>query len=895
MAFVATLTGTGRNCTLTSGQPTMTVSSNTGLVVGATIQGTGIPTGTKITIINGNNITMSANATTGGTQSLIFSSVFGSVLTIVLNASGDVATWQNVFNAGFGIMQGTKNLFFSGALQVNFGSIVAGATFNHQDWTVEWGDTGRVQFDSGLLAGTHLGGYDTAGSLQVRGAGPTFIFSPGASLPAGGYSLFANTGNLLTQGGTFRMHNLRIITRAGSSANRSPSFTSVRDFMDVENLILDYSEATGTNASIGCGYGTILNPKIIQGNSGLARTNANSVGNIIGLQFLGIFTDSPNAKFAIPHNYVMEEYTPQVTNAQTIGGFQSNSTETFANINLSAPGWGLNDLKTKYFRYGGTNIINFPRRVSFDINDSTGANLTGVTLFIRSGENIVLNAVQAGDYSANTQALVLTWNTAISSYRVANIILDTINQIAQIRKYGFIEQSTSYSLNNNTYSQPFFMLADTSLNGISEATAAAISTVGINWATKTIKPTANLTYDQINARIAWELAQTANSAQTDPRSVVGKRMTLATGWSLIVNNGITITSGTNIDFIQIPTVTLNGTGKIEAIYGTSAGTSTALELRSISNNSVYLVADDTTKNTILYGVNNTGANQNYKVYFPPGSNGTKILVAREKYGFQRRADVITLSTGEMWYTFIDIEDVAIASPLATVQSYTVLDTSRKLYDYTAYRRLEEKFIKLGQICNRGGSNIELDSNLSMIVNKDATQILDIVNNVLTIKTTALAGDTFFGKIVAFGTNTITRASNEIITINIEDANGDSSINIQGGSGSYEVWKVANGTSEDDYTSGTKLADTGLGIYRFLGTIGFYILVRDKTKNNRDTCSMLKGNYDIGLYSGSSQIQLAQAPLVVDNNAILKELVVKLGVINQGVKNSSLFIPHKTDI
>ena len=40
MAFVATLTGTGRNCTLTSGSATMTVSSNTGLVVGATIQGT---------------------------------------------------------------------------------------------------------------------------------------------------------------------------------------------------------------------------------------------------------------------------------------------------------------------------------------------------------------------------------------------------------------------------------------------------------------------------------------------------------------------------------------------------------------------------------------------------------------------------------------------------------------------------------------------------------------------------------------------------------------------------------------------------------------------------------------------------------------------------------------
>ena len=58
MAFVATLTGAGRNCTLTSGSPTMTVSSNTGLVVGATIQGTGIPAGTKITAIAGTTITI---------------------------------------------------------------------------------------------------------------------------------------------------------------------------------------------------------------------------------------------------------------------------------------------------------------------------------------------------------------------------------------------------------------------------------------------------------------------------------------------------------------------------------------------------------------------------------------------------------------------------------------------------------------------------------------------------------------------------------------------------------------------------------------------------------------------------------------------------------------------
>jgi hypothetical protein len=543
MAFVATLTGTGRNCTLTSGQPTMTVSSATGLVVGATIQGTGIPTGTKITAINGTTITMSANATAGGTQSLIFSSVLGSVLTIVLNASGDLATWQNVFNAGFGILQGTKSLFFAGALQVNFGSIVAGATFDHQDWTVEWGDTGRLQFDSGLLAGTQLGGYDTAGTLRIKAAGPTFIFNPGASNPAGGYSLFANTGGLLTQGGTFRMHDLRIIVRAGSSANRSPAFTSVRDFMDVENLILDYSEAAGTNASIGCGFGTILNPKYIRGNSGLARTNTNSIGNVIGLQFLGIFTETPEAKFAIPNNYVMEEYAPQITNTQVLGGFQDNTTETFANINLTSPNWGLSDLITKYQRYGGPNEIRFPRRVSFELNDSVGSNLTDVTLFIRSGATTIVNAVQTGDYSANTQALVLNWTGSIASYRVANTITNTIAQVAQFRKNGFISQSVSYNLNTAPYSQPIFMLADPAYGSVTPAQAAALTGVALDYTNKVITGSAARNLDQVYAFGQFSQALPANSTQADFQFSNAGTYSLINAWRLLWNSGA-LTMGT---------------------------------------------------------------------------------------------------------------------------------------------------------------------------------------------------------------------------------------------------------------------------------------------------------------------------------------------------------------
>jgi hypothetical protein len=853
----------------------MTVSSNTGLVVGATIQGTGIPAGTKINSISGTTVVMSENATTGGTQSLIFSSVPGSILTIVLNASGDVATWQNVFNAGFGILQGTKSLLHPGALIVRFGSIVSGARFDHQDWTVEFGTSGRVQFDSGLLAGEQRGGYDIAGSLLVKAAGPTFVFNPGPDAPLGGYSLFLNTGSFLAQGGLFRMHNPRFVVRAGTAANRSPAFTSVRDNMDVENLIMDYSEATGTNASIGCGYGTILNPRIIQANSGLSRTNVNSVGNVIGLQFLGIFTDSPHAKFAIPNNTTMEAYAPQVTSTQLIGGFQDNTTETFANIDLTSPGWGLTDLITRYQRFGGPNTINFPRRVAFTFSDSVGAALTGVTLFIRSGATTVLNAVQAGNYSANTQALVLQWTALVSAYRAPNTVINTISQVAQVRRYGFVEQSTSYSLNTAPYSQPFFMLADTSLSGISESTAAALTTVGIDWTNRTITPTADLTYDQINARIAWELAQTANSAQADPRTVVGNNLTLASGWSLVVNTGRTISAGTALNYLFVPTITLNGTGRITAVYATSVGTSTVWEFQDVQVGSSLIVYDSS--NVTRYYQGNVTTAGNYAFYIAPGVTGT-FTYAVEKYGTRREQGTFAANTGGLLF-FVPsyAEDVGITETnQATVAGYTVIDTSSKFYDRTALFRLTEQGIKKGQMATRAGTAIEL-GNFSVIVKQDAASVYSVSGTTITIKSNILAGDSKFNTLIAIPPATVVADTNEVLTINIEDANGNSSLTINGGDGVFELWKVTTATATADYATGTLLDTVGNEVYRFIGVAGFDIVGVDTNSNIRRRTSMAKGVYTQAFYVGD-QIQLAQAPQVNEINTKVDLMQVDLEAI-----------------
>jgi hypothetical protein len=873
MAFAATLTGTARNVTATAGSPNVTVTNTAGFVVGATVQGMSWPAGTKIvSFVANTSAVFSVNyPSTSGTGTCIFSSVYGSTLTIQLTASGDVATWQNVFNAGFGLLQGTKSLFHPGALTITFGSIVAGARFDHQDWTVEYGSGGRQIFDSGLLAGEQRGGYDIAGSLLIKAAGPTFIFTSWNNGNPGGSSMFQNTGGLMTQGGTFRMHDARFIMRTGGS-NAAFAFYSLRDNMIVENLILDYSEHTGANASIGFAYGTVLNPKIIQCNSGFSSGNGTAIGNLIGLQFLGIFTDSPAAKFAIQNNYVMEGYAPQVTSAQSIGGFQANSTETFANIDLTSPGWGLNDLKTKYLRFGGPNTINFPRRVTFEFNDSTGTNLTGTTLYIKSGSIDVINAVQAGDYSANTQALVGNWS-ASGGYRVATTLIDTISQVAQVRKYGYIQQSTSYSLNLAPYSQPFFMLTDTSLSGINEATAAAITTAGINWSTKTITPTTDLTYDQINARIAYELAQTTNSAQADPRTILGSNLTLATGWSLIVNTGRTISTGSNITYLYVPTITLNGTGKITAVYATSAGTSTVLELNTPSDGYSLCIfkADGTTK----YFASDVNAGS-YYVYFTPAEAGTYYLAA-EKYGQKRTADTLVLSGGNVWYNITDQEDVGITDNKATASAYTTLSTTSQIYDATAYFRLSETGIKLGQLVARDGLYLDF-GNYNVKIKDDASAIVGVSSGTITYKSIVVNETTKYNAMKATPPKTITPTDTEIINVLIEDANGDSQLSILGGDNlGYELWKVTTATATDDYATGTLLTTLATNAlpYRFIGISGFDIVGRDVSSGVRRRSSMLKGTYEQAFYVGN-QIQLAtDAPQLQENNDKLDELILKI--------------------
>jgi hypothetical protein len=185
---------------------------------------------------------------------------------------------------------------------------------------------------------------------------------------------------------------------------------------------------------------------------------------------------------------------------------------------------------------------------------------------------------------------------------------------------------------------------------------------------------------------------------------------------------------------------------------------------------------------------------------------------------------------------------------------------------------------------------------SMLVNQSAIDVasFNFSTKLLTVKSSSLGIGTTYEKIITTPPETIEANTTEVITCPIEDANGDSSLTIQGGSGNFTLWKISNATAEDDYATGTNLGSVGNVTFRFLQAPGFKIVVRDNTTSFRQVVSMDKGIYTTGLFFGD-QVQLAQSAEVTLINNKVDVIGVDLVTINNGVKKASKFIPHSQDL
>jgi hypothetical protein len=386
--------------------------------------------------------------------------------------------------------------------------------------------------------------------------------------------------------------------------------------------------------------------------------------------------------------------------------------------------------------------------------------------------------------------------------------------------------------------------------------------------------TTNFTTVTINATASSKISYNATTNALTIKSTTLSSNSTVTRW----NNA----SGT-ISF-------LNGS-KIEAIYQDSTGTSTTLEISGFDANSSVYVEDNSAVQK-YYSASATGT---VTVYIPPTGTGSWYY-AVEKYGNQRQSDFFTFSGGLKSIIVKALTDTGISvTNQTTVSAYTSLNTPDKIYDYVAYLRLSVPHISYGQIVFKNGTALDLQD-ASMLVNQSAIDVasFNFSTKLLTVKSSSLGIGTTYEKIITTPPETIEANTTEVITCPIEDANGDSSLTIQGGSGNFTLWKISNATAEDDYATGTNLGSVGNVTFRFLQAPGFKIVVRDNTTSFRQVVSMDKGIYTTGLFFGD-QVQLAQSAEVTLINNKVDVIGVDLVTINNGVKKASKFIPHNTDI
>jgi hypothetical protein len=319
---------------------------------------------------------------------------------------------------------------------------------------------------------------------------------------------------------------------------------------------------------------------------------------------------------------------------------------------------------------------------------------------------------------------------------------------------------------------------------------------------------------------------------------------------------------------------LNGAA-IQGVYQDSTGTSTVLTISGFDAGSAVYVEDN---NEIekFYSASATGM---ITVYIPPTATGSWYY-AVEKYGNQRQSDFFTFSGGFKDIVVKALVDVGITETnIATVGAYTALENPDKIYDYVAYLRTTTPHISYGQITFKDGTSLFLEDS-SMLVDQDFADVaeFDYTNKILFIRTLVLNEGSTYTLIKTNPPATIEPVTTEIINVLIEDANGDSKLNILGGDNEgYELWKVTNATPTDDYEDGellTTLADNTES-FRFIGITGFAIVGRDVSSGVRRRSSMEKGVYNQAFYVGD-QIQLAtNAPQLIENNQKLDELILKV--------------------
>ena len=895
MAFARTavsITGT-----LTSGSTSVTsVSSTAQLFTGMLVYGVGIQSDTLINTIAGTTITLNKAATASGstaitgqyiTQTGTDTNLSGlqGLTGVTSIVSGTSPRYKAIYDVGTNQLrfQGTvthdpdQEMIVSG---LQNGVRIESGTYNFGIVTTVNGKTSYSKSSGFEL--TYGGALASQFPIQLIGG--TFNWRGGIIRLAGAWSMSGGTFN--QQGDTSIIYN----TNAGSQIQ-------IRSTLPAANMSFSKIRLAGANSVF---FWTTNSYSSISANmeNGAIQTPA------------GLGTTQTYADFSFANNQSAADfYLNQLSGTSSTLSIAKNPDVVPRVLQLNTGAYG---------------VVETRESVTFNMSDSAGVSAANIVGYIkdtnngsRTNENqlntytsdqvyvatsTVGGVLNLGDVLVNVQMRnPAATNTVKQDYR-GNYGTTSVDFNVYLGGYEYQQTVTRQTLlGNGGRSVAWTMFNDSNVTASRTAALAYIGTkFNIDPVAKTVTVASNATLDELyDATKAYKYQGTKTAVETPTISDLilaasGSNLTAYTGWTLIVNTGVTLNKGTKFSFVQFTTVTINGSGKITAVYGSSAGVSTSLELRSVKPGASYVVANNSTKATILFGVNNEVTAQNYTVYFPPGSSGTQVYVARKYYGDLLDFEVITLAEGELWYQFVDITDEGITQTnKTTVQNYTALENTNKLYDYIGYYQTTEPGIKLGNLVIRAGTQLQFGS-YSGVVNQSASNVFAISGSTITIKSTVLDGTTKYDTIIATPPATWEPTTNEVLSVNIEDANGDSSVTIQAGSVStYEIWKITDATPPDDYDTGTLLDTVGPGKYRFIHADGYKMVIRDTNSNYRVVVEMEKGVYTASLFFGD-QVQLAQAATVEQIYTAQQVMQVDVDTIKTKTGGLTYTIPNVLD-
>lgn len=560
------------------------------------------------------------------------------------------------------------------------------------------------------------------------------------------------------------------------------------------------------------------------------------------------------------------------------------------------------------FRLATNSAVNmaarFAKEVTVSVLNSAGAGITGAIVYrldtnngnrsTYAADEHFIQTTASGAASGKILALVgrlpagaatnSTFYTAVMDCRNAandqsgNDVLRYVSYEHQLSSRAI----NTKGVNTLTSEQTLFNDPNITLNKAGAAAKLA-SSFTVDPVTKVVTVTANSTYDDVyDALKAYKAtANAVNLAAPSLDNLIvtpnGSNLTAYATWTLVVNTGVTLASGTKFDFIQFDTITLTGTGQITGVYASSAGTSTVWRFEDVEVGSSIIIYD--ASGVTKYFQQEVTTAGDYSYYIAPGTTGTYTW-AIEKYGTRRESGTFAANTGGLlFYVPAYAEDVGITQATkATVAGYTTLETNSKVYDYIAYSRLSEQFIKLGQILTRSGTSLEWIPGYDVKVKATNATVFSLTSTTFFIKASSLAGDTKYATHVLVPPATLTADTTEVITTEIEDGNGDSSVTIQAaGVSTFEIWKITDATDPDDYATGTLEDTVGIGKYRFLSANGFKFVIRDQTTNYRVVVEAEKGIYKAELFFGAA-VQLAQSAEVSQINTKVDIMQIDLEAI-----------------